>query len=45
MENNNTHKMDYVTRINLKTATNQREELIYFCLNRENQCLAIGWSC
>lgn len=42
MENNN---QDYVTRINLKTATAQREKLIDFCLNRENQCLAIGWSC
>ena len=57
MENNNTHKMDYVTRINLKTATNQRKELIDFCLNGKNvftddekaqgkaQFLAIGWSC
>ena len=45
MENNNTYKKDYVTRINLKTATDQREELIDFCLNRKNQCLAIGWSC
>lgn len=57
MENNNTHKMDYVTRINLKTATNQREKLIDFCLNGNNvftddekvqgkaQFLAIGWSC
>lgn len=45
MENNNTYKKDYVTRINLKTATDQREELIDFCLNRKNQFLAIGWSC
>ena len=57
MENNNTHKMDYVTRINLKTATDQRKELIDFCLNGKNvftddekaqgkaQFLAIGWSC
>ncbi len=57
MENNNTHKMDYVTRINLKTSTNQREKLIDFCLNGKNifsddekaqgkaQFLAIGWSC
>ena len=53
MENNNN---DYVTRINLKTATNQREKLIDFCLNGKNeftddenalgkaQFLAIGWS-
>lgn len=57
MENNNTYENDYVTRINLKTATNQREELIDFCLNGKNvftddekaqgkaQFLAIGWSC
>ena len=45
MENNNTYKKDYVTRINLKTATDQRKELIDFCLNDKNQCLAIGWSC
>ena len=38
-------KKDYVTRINLKTATNQREKLIDFCLHNENQFLAIGWSC
>lgn len=35
-------------RIHLKTATNNREELIKFCLydknNKEKQCLAIGWS-
>ena len=42
MENNNN---DYVTRINLKTATNQREKLIDFCLHGKNQFLAIGWSC
>ena len=40
---------DYVTRINLKTATNEREKLIDFCLHGKNQCknqfLAIGWSC
>lgn len=42
MENNN---KDYITRINLKTATNQREKLIDFCLHRKNQFLAIGWSC
>lgn len=57
MENNNTYEKDYVTRINLKTATNQREKLIDFCLNGKNifsddekaqgkaQFLAIGWSC
>lgn len=56
MENNNTYENDYVTRINLKTATNQREKLIDFCLNGKNeftddenaqgkaQFLAIGWS-
>lgn len=48
---------NYVTRINLKTATDQREKLIEFCLNGKNvftddekaqgkaQFLAIGWSC
>lgn len=47
----------YVTRINLKTATDHRKELIDFCLNGKNvftdnekaqgkaQFLAIGWSC
>lgn len=45
MKNNNTYEKDYVTRINLKTATNQREKLINFCLHRKNQFLAIGWSC
>lgn len=45
MGNNNTYEKDYVTRINLKTATDQRKELIDFCLNDKNQCLAIGWSC
>lgn len=45
MENKSTDEKDYVTRINLKTATNQREKLINFCLHEENQCLAIGWSC
>lgn len=45
MENEKIYEKGYVTRINLKTATNQREDLIDFCLNRENQCLAIGWSC
>ena len=45
MGNNNTDEKNYVTRINLKTATDQREKLINFCLHGENQCLAIGWSC
>lgn len=36
--------MDYVARINLKTATDFREELIDFCLKSEKQYLAIGWS-
>lgn len=57
MENNNTNEKDYVTRINLKTATDHRKELIDFCLNGKNvftddekaqgkaQFLAIGWSC
>ena len=38
---------DYVTRINLKTATEQREKLIKFCLHDhdKDQFLAIGWSC
>ena len=57
MENNNTNEKDHVTRINLKTATDHRKELIDFCLNGKNvftddekaqgkaQFLAIGWSC
>lgn len=57
MENKSTDEMDYVTRINLKTATDHREKLIDFCLNGKNiftddekaqgkaQFLAIGWSC
>lgn len=57
MGNNNTDEKVYVTRINLKTATDQRERLIKFCLHGENvftddekaqgkaQFLAIGWSC
>ena len=36
---------DYVTRINLKTATDQRKKLIDLCLHGKNQFLAIGWSC
>lgn len=45
MENKITYEKDYVTRINLKTDTNQREKLIDFCLHDKNQFLAIGWSC
>lgn len=45
MENKITYEKDYVTRINLKTDTNQREKLIEFCLHDKNQFLAIGWSC
>lgn len=57
MENNNLDEKVYVTRINLKTATDHRKELIDFCLNGKNeftddekaqgkaQFLAIGWSC
>lgn len=57
MENNNSDEKVYVTRINLKTATDHRKELIDFCLNGKNeftddekaqgkaQFLAIGWSC
>ena len=36
--------MEYVTRINLKTSGNDRKQLVDFCLNSANQCLAIGWS-
>ena len=42
---NKIYEKDYVTRINLKTDTNQREQLINFCLHDKNQFLAIGWSC
>lgn len=49
MGNKIIYKKDYVTRINLKTATEQREKLIDFCLYGKNQFnnqfLAIGWSC
>lgn len=45
---NKIYEKNYVTRINLKTDTNNREDLIKFCLygknNKEKQCLAIGWS-
>ena len=37
--------MEYVTRINLKTATTNREGLIEYCLLSNQQHLAIGWSC
>lgn len=36
--------MNFVARINLKTATPYRDELIDFCLKGEQQYLAIGWS-
>lgn len=45
MENKIIYEKDYVTRINLKTATDQREKLIDLCLHGKNQFLAIGWSC
>ena len=45
MGNKIIYEKDYVTRINLKTATDQREKLIDFCLHGKNQFLAIGWSC
>lgn len=38
--------MDYVRRINLKTdCGDHRSELINFCLMKEEQYVAIGWSC
>ncbi|SKA65647.1 hypothetical protein SAMN02745111_01154 [Eubacterium uniforme] len=37
--------MEYVTRINLKTATNERQKLVDYCLgNEKEQYVAIGWS-
>lgn len=45
MGNKIIYEKDYVTRINLKTATEQRKQLIDFCLHGKNQFLAIGWSC
>ena len=36
--------MEYVSRINLKTGTEFRNELIDFCLKSDEQFLAIGWS-
>ena len=35
----------HVFRINLKTATKDRQKLIDFCLNHKEQYVAIGWSC
>lgn len=37
--------MEYVSRINLKTATDDREGLIDMSLNSDAQMLPIGWSC
>lgn len=45
MGNKIIYEKGYVTRINLKTATDQREKLIDFCLHDKKQFLAIGWSC
>lgn len=36
--------MKYIVKINLKTATEYREELVDFCLSSNQQYLAIGWS-
>lgn len=37
--------MEYVTRINLKTDTNERQKLVDYCLgNEKEQYVAIGWS-
>ena len=36
--------MNHVTRIHLKTKCENREALINYCLNRTDQCIAIGWS-
>lgn len=36
--------MDCVTRIHLKTSGESRTDLMDFCLNSPEQCLAIGWS-
>lgn len=36
--------MEYVGRINLKTSGKNRNELIDFCLNKQQQYIAIGWS-
>lgn len=45
MGNKIIYEKDYITRINLKTATDQRAKLIEFCLHGKKQFLAIGWSC
>ena len=38
--------MDYITRINLNTdCGDNRAQLIDFCLMKEKQYMAIGWSC
>lgn len=37
--------MEYVSRINLKTATDDREGLIAMALDSDAQMLPIGWSC
>lgn len=37
--------MEYVSRINLKTDTDDREGLIEMSLNSDAQMLPIGWSC
>ena len=38
--------MEYVTRINLKTDTNERQKLVDYCLaNEKEQYVVIGWSC
>ena len=36
---------DYVVRIHLKTDASDLNELVDFCLNSPEQCVAIGWSC
>ena len=36
--------MDHVTRINLKTAAENRKALIDYCLNSSEQYIAIGWN-
>lgn len=37
--------MEYVSRINIKTATDDREGLIAMALDSDAQMLPIGWSC
>lgn len=36
--------MNYITRINLKTDSNDRNQLIQFCLHNEEQWVVMGWS-